>query len=76
MRHLKSLALAAALAAAAGPSFAGGFAPVVDVPPPVVIAEPPPAPRSTWGIILPLALLGGLIALAVANDSDSDTPNN
>jgi hypothetical protein len=72
MRFTKPLALAAALAAASGPALAGGFAPVVPVAPPSVIVEPPPAPRSTWGIILPLALLGGLIALAVANESDSD----
>ncbi|EPX82675.1 hypothetical protein ruthe_03133 [Rubellimicrobium thermophilum DSM 16684] len=76
MRFTKPLALAAALAAAAGPVLAGGFAPVVPVEPPTVVVEPPPAPRSTWGVVLPIVLLGGLIALAVANDSDSedDTP--
>ena len=74
MRHLKSLALAAAMAAAAGQAVAGGFAPVVaePVPAPVVVTEPAPA-RSTWGIILPLVLLGGLVALAVSNSDDDDT---
>jgi hypothetical protein len=74
MRHLKSLALATALAAAGTQALAGGFAPVVDVAPvePVVIVEPE-APRSTFGILLPLALLGGLVALAVASDDDSES---
>ncbi len=74
MRHLKSLALATALVAAGTQAFAGGFAPVVDVAPvePVVVVEPE-APRSTFGILLPLALLGGLVALAVASDDDSES---
>ena len=73
MRHLKSLVLVAALAAVAGPSFAGGFAPVVPMPTPVVVVDTPMAPRSSFGVILPLALLGGLIALAVASsDNDND----
>ena len=75
MRHLKSLALAAAMAAAASQAVAGGFAPVVAEPAPVapvVIAEPE-APRSTFGILLPLALLGGLVALAVAAEDDDET---
>ena len=33
----------------------------------------PEAPRSTFGILLPLALLGGLVALAVASDDDSES---
>lgn len=75
MRHLKSFALAAALAAAAGQAVAGGFAPVVVEPAPVapVTVVEPEAPRSTFGILLPLALLGGLIALAVAAEDDDDT---
>jgi hypothetical protein len=71
MRILKSLVLAAAAATVGGQAVAGGFAPVVPVAPPTVIVEPE-APRSTWGIILPLALLGGLIALAVANEHKND----
>ena len=70
MNCLKSLAIAAALTAAGTQAFAGGFAPVVDVAPvtPVQIVEPAPQ-RSSLGILLPLALLGGLVALAVsAND--------
>lgn len=71
MKHLKSLALAAALAAAGSQALAGGFAPVVAEPAPVVVVEPE-APRSTWGILLPLLLVGALVAVAVANDDDDD----
>jgi len=75
MRILKSLVLAVAAATVAGQAIAGGFAPAVPEPAPTVVVEPE-APRSTWGVVLPIVLLGGLIALAVANDSDSedDTP--
>jgi hypothetical protein len=78
MRHLKSLALAAALAAAASQAVAGGFAPVVTEPVPVapVVVTEPEAPRSTFGILLPLALLGGLVALAVAADEDDESPDS
>lgn len=70
--YVKSFALAAALTAAGTQAFAGGFAPVVDVAPvaPVTIVEPEPQ-RSTFGILLPLALLGGLVALAVASDDNT-----
>ena len=73
MTFLKSLTIAAALTAAGTQAFAGGFAPVVDVAPvtPVEIVEPQPQ-RSTLGILLPLALLGGLVALAVSSDDDSE----
>ena len=74
MNCLKSLAIAAALTAAGTQAFAGGFAPVVvDAAPvaPVEVVEPA-APRSTFGILLPLALLGGLVALAVASDDESE----
>ena len=73
MNCLKSLTIAAALTAAGTQAFAGGFTPVVDVAPvtPVEIVEPQPQ-RSTFGILLPLALLGGLVALAVASDDDSE----
>ena len=75
MRHLKSLALATAMIAVAGQAFAGGFAPVVAEPVPVapVVVTEPEAPRSTFGILLPLALLGGLVALAVANEDDDES---
>ncbi|TNC71796.1 hypothetical protein [Rubellimicrobium roseum] len=73
MKNLKVLALSAAVAATvAGQAVAGGFAPVVAEPTPVapeVIVEPE-APRSTFGLLLPLALLGGLVAIAVASDDD------
>jgi hypothetical protein len=71
MRHLKSLALAAAIAAVGSQAIAGGFAPVTVDPEPVVVVEPE-APRSTFGILLPLLLLGGLVAIAVASDDDDD----
>ncbi|EYD74687.1 hypothetical protein Rumeso_03744 [Rubellimicrobium mesophilum DSM 19309] len=74
--RLTKLALAAVLGATlASQAVAGGFAPVVvePAPAPVVVTEPE-APRSTFGILLPLALLGGLVALAVANeDEDSES---
>lgn len=71
MRLTKSIALAVAMTAAAGSAMAGGFAPVVPVAEPVVVVEPT-APRSTFGLILPLVLLGGLVALAVASSDDDD----
>ncbi|MBP1805288.1 hypothetical protein [Rubellimicrobium aerolatum] len=74
MKHLKSLVLAAAVATVANQAVAGGFAPVVAEPAPVAPVEivEPAAPRSTWGLLLPLALLGGLVAIAVAADEDDD----
>ncbi len=78
MTYLKSLVLAAAAATLASQAVAGGFAPVVvDQAPvaPVTVVEPT-APRSTFGILLPLALLGGLVALAVASDDDDETEDD
>ena len=71
MRLTKPLLAAAVGATLASQAVAGGFAPVVVEPEPVVIVEPE-APRSTFGILLPLALLGGLVALAVAAEEDDD----
>ncbi len=74
MTYLKSLVLAAAAATLASQAVAGGFAPVGgDAAPgaPIEVVEPA-APRSTFGILLPLALLGGLVALAVASDDESE----
>jgi len=71
MRLTKSIALAVALTATAGSAFAGGFAPIVPSPEPIVVIEPV-MPRSTFGLILPLALLGGLVALAVASGNDDE----
>ncbi|WP_210529262.1 hypothetical protein [Rubellimicrobium arenae] len=78
MKHLKSLVLAVATATLASQAVAGGFAPVVAAPEPVapVTVVEPTAPRSTFGILLPLALLGGLVALAVAADEDDDSTEN
>ena len=73
--RLTKIVLAAAVAATlASQAVAGGFAPVVVEPAPTVIVEPE-APRSTWGILLPLALLGGLVARAVANEDDDESTN-
>ena len=75
MRLTKSIVLAVALTATAGSAIAGGFAPVVASPEPVVVVEPV-APRSSFGLILPLALLGGLVALAVASGDDDEDDDN
>jgi hypothetical protein len=72
MRLTKALLAASVAAVMASQAVAGGFAPVVVDPEPVVVVEPA-APRSTFGILLPLALLGGLVALAVAADEDEDS---
>ncbi|TNC71795.1 hypothetical protein [Rubellimicrobium roseum] len=69
MRLTTALLAAAVAATVAGQAVAGGFAPVVAEPEPVVVVEPE-APRSTFGLLLPLALLGGLVAIAVASDDD------
>ncbi|WP_210530868.1 hypothetical protein [Rubellimicrobium arenae] len=75
MRLTKALLAAAVAATLASQAVAGGFAPVVAEPEPTVVVEPT-APRSTFGILLPLALLGGLVALAVAADEDDDSTEN
>ena len=72
MRLTKTLLATAVAATLASQAVAGGFAPVVVEPEPTVIVEPE-APRSTFGILLPLALLGGLVALAVAAEDDDET---
>ncbi len=71
MRLIKSLTIAAVAATMAGQAVAGGFSAAV-VEPVVVIPEPVMAPRSSYGIILPLVLLAGLIGLAVSSGDDDD----
>lgn len=71
MRLTKALLAASVAAVMASQAVAGGFAPVVVDPEPVVVVEPE-APRSTFGILLPLALAGGLIALALAAEDDTE----
>lgn len=69
--RLTNAFLAAAIAATmASQAVAGGFAPVVVDPEPVVVVEPE-APRSTFGFLLPLGLAAGLVALAIAADEES-----
>ena len=77
MRLTKTLLAAAIGATLASQAVAGGFAPVVvePQPQPTVIVEPE-APRSTFGILLPLALLGGLVALAVAAEDDDESTDD
>jgi hypothetical protein len=71
MLPARSLALAGALTAAVVPAaHAGGFAAVVTEPP-IVVVEPEPQ-RSSFGVILPLVLLGALLAVAIANEDDDD----
>ena len=73
MRLTKTLTAATLASLVAGTAFAGGLAaPVVEAP--VVVVEPV-AETSTWGIVLPLAALGLLVALAVSSDdSEDETP--
>ncbi len=73
MRLTKTLTAAALASLVAGSAIAGGFAQEV-VEAPVVVVEPV-AETSSWGIILPLAALGLLVALAVSSDDggSSDT---
>ena len=71
MRLTKTLTAAALASLVAGSAFAGGFSPEV-VEPPVIVPEPE-AETSSWGIILPLAALGALVALAVSSDNSDET---
>jgi hypothetical protein len=71
MRLTKILTAAAVASLVAGSAIAGGFAQEV-VEAPVVVVEPE-VQSSSWGIILPLAALGLLVALAVSSDDSSDT---
>ncbi len=69
MRLTKTLTAAVLATLVAGNAMAGGLAtPVTE---PTIIVEPP-AETSSWGIILPLAALGLLVALAVSSDDSSD----
>jgi hypothetical protein len=70
MRLTKTLTAAAVAALIAPVAYAGGFSQAV-VEAPVVVVEPV-AEMSTWGIILPLAALGLLVALAASSDDSSD----
>ena len=75
MRLTNALLAAAVPATMAGQAVPGAFAPVVAEPEPVVVVEPE-ARRSTFGILLPLALLGGLVALAVASEDDDESTDD
>ena len=74
MRLTKTLTAAALASLVAGSAIAGGFsAPIVEQPPTIV--DPPMAETSSWGIVLPLAALGLLVALAVSSDDSEDETN-
>ena len=74
MRLTKTLTAATLASLVAGTAFAGGLAaPVVEAP--VVVVEPV-AETSSWGIILPLAALGLLVALAVSSDDSEEESTN
>jgi hypothetical protein len=69
MRLTKTLTAAALASLVAGSAIAGGFAQEV-VEAPVVVVEPE-VQTSSWGIVLPLAALGLLVALAVSSDDNT-----
>ena len=69
MRISNTLTAAVMASLVAGSAIAGGFAPPVEQPP-IVIPDVQPA-TSSWGIVLPLAALGLLVALAVSSDDNS-----
>ena len=74
MRLIKTLTAAALASLVAGSAIAGGLAaPITE--PAVVVTEPPMAETSSWGIVLPLAALGLLVALAVSSDDSEDESN-
>ena len=70
MRLTKTLTAAAVASLVAGSAIAGGFAQEV-VEAPIAVVEPV-AETSSWGIILPLAALGLLVALAVSSDDSEE----
>ena len=71
MRLTKTLTAAALASLVAGSAIAGGFAQEV-VEAPVVVVEPE-AETSSWGIILPLAALGLLVALAASSEDEEES---
>jgi hypothetical protein len=75
MRLTKTLTAAALATLFAGSAIAGGFAEPIETVPPTII-DPPPAETSSWGIVLPLAALGLLVALAVSSDNSDDESTN
>ena len=70
MSLTKTITAAALASLVAGSAIAGGFAAPIVEPQPTVIVEPM-AETSSWGIVLPLAALGLLVALAVSSDDNT-----
>ncbi len=70
MNIVKIVTAASVATLMAGSAIAGGFA--QEIVEPVVVVEPE-AETSSWGIILPLAALGLLVALAASSDDEEET---
>ena len=68
---VRTLALAASVAAVTQPVLAGGLAPTPETPI-IVVPEPVEPQRSSWGIILPILAVAILIGLASSGDDDED----
>lgn len=70
MNIVKIVTAASLTALMATSAMAGGFA--EEIVEPVVVVEPE-AETSSWGIILPLAALGLLVALAASSDDEEES---
>lgn len=71
---IKTLVLSALVALTATASVAGGFTPVVAQPVPVVVAEPAAVEQPLGAeVLVPLAILGALLYVAVSEADDDDT---
>ncbi len=70
MNIVKIITAASVATLMAGSAIAGGFA--QEIVEPVVVVEPE-AETSSWGIILPLAALGLLVALAASSDDEESS---
>lgn len=70
MRPFTLLFAASAATALSGPALAGGFAPAATEPDRIVVVEPT-APRSTWGVVLPLLVLGAVVGAATGGSEGS-----
>ena len=68
MRFSRVATAAILVTAGAGQALAGGFAPAIVAGEALVVVEPEPPRSSSYGILLPLLLVGGLVAAASSND--------
>ena len=67
MRFSRVATAAILVTVGAGQALAGGFGPTIVESEALVVVEPE-APRSSFGILLPPLLVGGLVAAASSND--------